>query len=203
MTRTSRVILVLAAAGAAAGGFAFWAGRATGFSAREQPSAIEALIARTARRWAVPSAARDTVNPIAFSTDAWAEARAHFADHCASCHANDGSGQTEIGQNLYPKALDMRLPATQGLTDGELYWIIENGIRLTGMPAWGAGTGNDPDTWKLVHFIRRLKDVTPADLEIMESLNPKSPHELEEERADERFLSGEADAPLPDAHHHD
>jgi mono/diheme cytochrome c family protein len=204
MTRAPRVVLsAVVAAAIATAGAAFWAARARGFSAREQPSAVEELIARAARRWAVPRASRSAVNPVPFSTEVWADSRAHFADHCASCHANDGSGQTEIGRNLYPKALDMRLPATQDLTDGELYWIIENGIRFTGMPAWGSGTGNDPDTWKLVHFIRRVKDLTPADLKTMESLNPKSPHELEEEQADERFLSGEADAPPPGAHHHD
>jgi len=64
-----------------------------------------------------------------------AEAKAHFADHCAICHANNGSGNTEIGRNLYPKAPDMRLPQTLNLTDGELYYTIHNGIRLTGMPA--------------------------------------------------------------------
>ena len=76
----------------------------------------------------------------------WGQGRAHFADHCASCHGNDGRGNTEMGRNLYPKAPDMRQSGTQHLSDGELYWIIENGVRLTGMPAWGDGSGNDPDT---------------------------------------------------------
>ena len=82
----------------------------------------------------------------------------------------------------------MRLPDTQTLTDGEIYWVIANGIRLTGMPAWGPGGPDDADTWKLVHFIRRLKDLTAADLKTMKALNPKSPEEFEEERADEQFL---------------
>jgi mono/diheme cytochrome c family protein len=91
------------------------------------------------RNLAVPRGARNLRNPVAQTHEGLVEALAHFADHCASCHANDGSGQTEIGENLYPKAPDMRLPATQSLSDGELFYIIENGIRLTGMPAWGAG----------------------------------------------------------------
>src|SRR3979490_1153268 len=99
-----------------------------------------------------------------------AEARAHFADHCAICHANDGSGNTEIGRNLYPRAPDMRLVATQRLTDGEIYWIIENGARLTGMPAWGDGSAQDVDTWKLVYFIRHLNHLTPDDLKEMAAL---------------------------------
>ena len=65
---------------------------------------------------------------------------------------------------MFPRAPDMRLPDTQNQTDGEIYWIIENGIRLTGMPAWGPGGDNDADTWKLVHFIRHLNELTPQQL---------------------------------------
>jgi mono/diheme cytochrome c family protein len=64
----------------------------------------------------------------------------HFADHCASCHANDGSGDTELGRNLWPKAPDMRAAPTQRLTDASCFYIIEHGVRFTGMPAWSTGT---------------------------------------------------------------
>jgi mono/diheme cytochrome c family protein len=134
--RTRNVVLVSALAGIVVLGF-FAAGRLNGLSTREEATATERVVARAARRWAIPRGGRTATNPVAFSTDVWAESRAHFADHCATCHANDGSGQTEIGQRFYPKTPDMRLPATQDLTDGELYWVIENGIRLTGMPSWG------------------------------------------------------------------
>jgi mono/diheme cytochrome c family protein len=198
------VVTVVIAAAAAVAGAAVWVARANGFSARAEPSVVERLLVRAARQWAVPRAARDAVNPVAFSPEAWVESRAHFADHCASCHGNDGGGRTEMGQSLYPRAPDMRLSATQSLSDGELYWIIENGIRLTGMPAWGPGGGDDADTWKLVHFIRHLKDMSPSDVKAMSALNPKTPGELEEERDDARFLAGETpDAPSPNAHHHD
>lgn len=179
--------------------------RLNGLSTRAEPSAPERILAGTARRWAVPREAGDARNPVAFSTEVWAESRAHFADHCASCHANDGSGQTELGQNLYPKAPDMRLAATQALSDGELYWIIKNGVRMTGMPAWGAPGNDDPDTWKLVHFIRHVKELTAEDLEEMQAFNPISRAELEEERKEEAFLAGEDPAPAPprNPHHHD
>jgi mono/diheme cytochrome c family protein len=170
-----------------------------GLSTRPEPSWIERVVARSARRLATPRDARQRANPVTFSDEVWAEARAHFADHCAACHANDGSGQTEMGRNLYPRAPDMRLRDTQQLSDGELYWIIENGVRLTGMPAWGTGGDDDMDTWKLVHFIRRLRDLTPAQIKEMEALNPKSPAELQEEREDDRFLAG--DDAVADPHH--
>jgi mono/diheme cytochrome c family protein len=167
-----------------------------GFSAREQPSALENYLATSVRALAVPTRARNERNPFLPSPDVLAEARAHFADHCAICHANDGSGKTEIGQNLYPKAPDMRLPRTQKLTDGELYYTIHNGIRLTGMPAWGADEKDD-DSWKLVLFIRHLPELTPREEREMESLNPKGPAENQEEQEEEQFLNGEPGNPTP------
>jgi len=165
-----------------------------GFSARDQPSAVEAMLARRMRALSVPGSARDAKNPIAVTPEVLTEARAHYADHCATCHANDGSGTTEIGQNLYPKAPDMRLPDTQALTDGEIYYIIHNGIRLTGMPAWGSEE-EDQDSWKLAHFIRHLPTLTDAELREMEKLNPKSPADLAEEKEAEEFLSGGTEQP--------
>jgi mono/diheme cytochrome c family protein len=192
------VLVVLVAVGAVA----LWIVRANGFSARTRPTVVERVVMQAVHGLSVPRAARTAANPVAFSPEVWGASRAHFADHCASCHANDGSGNTELGRGLFPRAPDMRLAQTQDKTDGELYWIIENGIRLTGMPAWGTGGGNDVDTWKLVHFVRHLKELTPEQLKEMAALNPKSPAELEEEKADERFLAGEDTEPAPAPHHH-
>src|SRR5437763_13856320 len=100
-------------------------------------------------------------NPLAASPEAVAAGRSHFAGHCATCHANDGSGDTEMGRNTYPPAPDMRSPATQRLTDGQLFFIIQNGVHFTAMPAWGGGGEHDAtDSWKLVRFIRHLPQVT-------------------------------------------
>lgn len=163
-----------------------------GLSAREEPSAAEEFAARSFRRLATPRALRAARNPVATSPQVLAAGRAHFADHCASCHANDGSGNTEVGRGLYPKAPDMRLAATQALTDGELFSIIRNGIRLTGMPAWGSGTPEDDlGTWGLVRFIRHLPRISEEELDEMRQLNPRSPAEIEKEREIERFLAGE------------
>jgi mono/diheme cytochrome c family protein len=173
-----------------------------GVSARDQPTALETLVARQVRHLAVPRNARQARNPVSATADVLAEARAHFADHCASCHGNDGSGQTEIGQHLYPKAPDMREADTQALSDGELFSIIHNGIRLTGMPAWGDDPpDDDQDSWKLVHFIRHLPKLSPEELEEMKKLNPQSPPEKAENEAEEQFLQGE-DSPSPSPPHH-
>jgi mono/diheme cytochrome c family protein len=178
-------IVVAGIAGAAAFG---WVTIRRGFSARDNPSAMEAYVAKTARKLSIPASEREAKNPFAPTTEVLREARAHFADHCAICHGNDGSGKTEIGQNLYPKAPDMRQSETQSLTDGQLYYIIHNGIRLTGMPAWG-GPDKDNDSWRLVLFIRHLPQMNTQEMKEMEQFNPKSPAERSEEQEEEQFLN--------------
>jgi hypothetical protein len=170
----------------------------SGVSAKEQPGRLEEFLARGARNMAISRRAKSLTNPVEYSAAVIADGRAHFADHCATCHANDGSGKTAIGQSLWPKAPDMREAPTQNLTDGELFWIIENGIRFTGMPAWNAGTAEgEMASWHLVHFIRRLPKLTLEELEEMETLNPKPPAEIRQQIAEEEFLKGVADQPSP------
>jgi mono/diheme cytochrome c family protein len=165
--------------------------------ARQTPSTIEAALARNFRALSLPSGASKAGNPFANSPQLLQEASRHFADHCASCHGNDGIGNTEIGRNLYPPAPDMRLPSTQQLSDGELYYIIHNGVRWTGMPAWG-DPGDDPESWKLVLFIRHLPSLTAGELQDMERFNPKSAAERNEEKQEEDFLNGAPDGdPAP------
>jgi len=177
---------------------------AHGFSASQPPGSLERWIARRARSAALPSDARARLNPLPNTPQILAEARAHWADHCATCHANDGSGDTLLGRRTYPPAPDMRLPATQELTDGELFFVIQNGIRLSAMPAWGGGSAQDEqDSWKLVHFIRHLPQLTVEEKQEMEPMNPKSPDDIKEEQEEEKFLRGEdTNEPSFEHHHH-
>ena len=187
----SLVGAITLAAVVAAGGLIFLRTGANGFSARAQPSAIERFVARRTRAMASPTSARERGNPVAESPEILAEARAHWADHCATCHANNGSGDTDMGKHMYPPAPDMRQAETQTLTDGELFYIIQNGIRLTGMRSWANGTGHDAqDSWKLVRFIRHLPKLTAEEEQAMREMNPKSPDELKEEREEREFLNG-------------
>ena len=168
MYRLKTVVLLGLVALLLAAGAAWWFITSHGFSARAEPLAVEAWVARHLRRLAIPAEAREARNPLEPTPLAIAEARDHFADHCAVCHANDGSGRTDINAGLYPPAPDMRGPVTQDLTDGEIFYIIKNGIRFTGMPGWG---GEDEENWKLVLFIRHLPDLTETELELMKEIN--------------------------------
>ncbi len=141
-----------------------------GFSARETPSRLEEFLARHARKLATPAGAKEQKNPYPDTVESLESARNHWVDHCANCHALEGSGDTVIGRNLYPKVPDVREANTQELSDGEIYYIISNGIRFTGMPASGGGDSPE-EIWQLVSFIRRLPSLSPEELEFLEQLS--------------------------------
>ena len=132
-----------------------------GFSTADEPSYVERVAARAARNLAIPRKARLEANPWKPTPDVLKEARESFLDRCAVCHGQDGSGQSEVGRNLYPKVPDLRRPQTQNLTDGEIRYIIRNGVRLTGMPGWARPHDEQSDdSWKLVLFIRSLRELS-------------------------------------------
>ena len=182
-----------------------------GLSAKAAPTRLEAFVARNARHLAIPRNARLTQNPVLDAPEIQREARLHFADHCAICHGNDGSGDTPIGGGLYPKPPDLRKPETQELSDGELFWIIENGVRFTGMPAFGGNGEHDhasgnhgggQDSWKLVHFIRHLPHLTALERLEMERYNPKGPEDRAEEQEEEQFLNEATPKVRPESQTH-
>jgi mono/diheme cytochrome c family protein len=167
-----RLVRILVGAFALVGALAVAAALAfawSGVSARRAPSAFEAWAARSARQLLIPASARRSTNPLVVDPELLEHAEDHFVDHCAPCHGVDGKGDTPLGRGLNPRVPDLTLPATQGLSDGELFWIIEHGIRLTGMPAFGkASEDDDEHAWSLVHWIRRLPELTPEEIERME-----------------------------------
>jgi mono/diheme cytochrome c family protein len=196
------VVAVFALVGACALAAGVWFMNG-GINAQQQPGPTETTIARRLRAAAIPDRARKAGNPVRLTSDVLEAGMAHFADHCASCHGNDGGADTEMARGLYPKVPDMRKPDTQSLSDGELFYIIENGVRLTGMPAWGTGTKEGADaSWALVHFIRHLPDLTETELEKMKAMNPKSADEWREEEEARRFLEGGEPSPKPSAGAH-
>jgi predicted CXXCH cytochrome family protein len=136
-----------------------------GFRATRAPSHFEALVARGIRNFAIPSKARAEKDPFDSTSANLQQGREYFLNHCAGCHGIDGSGKTPIGSNLYPRVPDLRSSRTQTLTDGELHYIIENGVQLTGMPAWGnAHSEATGEIWKLVLFIRSLRSTPQQEM---------------------------------------
>lgn len=141
-----------------------------GMSSRREPGSVESWIAREMRSFAIPGSERKMTDPEPQSPFEIRNGMELFADHCATCHGNDGSGDVDIARGLYPRPPDLRVATTQSMTDGELFHIINDGVRFTGMPAWNHEV---KQSWALVHFIRRLPTLTKADLDRMKALNPK------------------------------
>jgi mono/diheme cytochrome c family protein len=173
-----------------------------GLSARAAPTKMEKMAARKLRLMSIPASARAMRNPVNPTLEILHDGLLHFSDHCAICHANDGSGDTMIGKGLYPKPPDLRLPETQKLSDGELFWTIENGIRFSGMPAFGGTHGSETDSWKLVLFIRHLPQLTTVERLEMERNNPKGPGDRREEQEENEFLNGAPLQQKPESQHH-
>ena len=194
MSRRGRIAMILAGLFfvTTVGLYAFVNGH--GFDARGTPGALETAVALRLRNAAIPTDARELTNPEPLSEENFRIGLAHFADHCSACHGNDGSGDTDFGRGLYPKPPDMRLARTQGLTDGELFYIIEHGVPLTGMPGFGTGDRDgEAATWHLVQFIRRLPKLTEEELEHMAELNPMSVESWLQRLEEEEFLRGGGD----------
>jgi mono/diheme cytochrome c family protein len=164
---------------------------------------VEAATAEWMREMAVPSRYDTMKNPVTATPEVLREGMEHWADHCATCHGNNGSGDTMYGKTLYPRPPDIRQRETQAKSDGELYYIIQNGIMLSGMPAFGNEGDNDLASWKLVAFIRHLPSLAQSEEMEMEKMNPKSPDEMQEEQEEENFLHGSpAPSQPPPSHHH-
>jgi mono/diheme cytochrome c family protein len=179
--------------------------KATGLSARATPGPVETAVARRLRTLAVPSGYSGLSNPVLMNDESVRDGMAHFADHCAQCHANDGGG-AEMGKGMFPPTPDLKASPTQSLGDGDLFYVIEHGVRFTGMPAFGTGTlEGEESSWHLVNFIRHLPKLTPEEIEEMAAMNPRPPAEIRQEIEEQRFLQGEEPAPAteaPPSHQH-
>ncbi|MGH9534365.1 MAG: c-type cytochrome [Terriglobales bacterium] len=130
--------------------------RSASISALPTPGALEASIARSAKNYFIHRAADKALPPPPpRAVAALAQGKALFGMECATCHGQDGRHASAIGGAMYPRAADLGSPRVQRLTDRELFWVIENGIRFTGMPGF-ARINSDGDNWKLVYYVQGL-----------------------------------------------
>ncbi len=141
--------------------------RAGGLSADAKPGALETRIANRLLRLSIPADAERQTNPFHADAAAWRSIVDHYQDHCAICHGKDGRGKTDVGQNMYPKVPDLTASGTQERSDGALFYVIQNGVRWTGMPAWKHEHSAE-ETWKLVSLIRRMPSLTAQEIDALQ-----------------------------------
>lgn len=145
-----------------------------GMGARQTPSALETFVGHELVELGIPREARDATSPL--------DARGQGADllagrelylaNCQTCHGSDGTGKTAAGVGLYPPPRDLSRTALEDRkrTDGELFYLVKNGVRNTGMPAWPL---EDRQIWELVAFLRSLPQ-TAAEGRDPENVTAKS-----------------------------
>lgn len=129
----------------------------------------EQWLAGLAKTRSVPDDMRGRTNPVAGDAAAAAEGRRLYSISCVACHGSNGQGNGPIGRNLFPPPASLVSDEARGLTDGETFWFIRNGISFTGMPSYGittttaVATYDETQIWQLVAQVRALQNApTPA-----------------------------------------
>ena len=131
-------------------------------------SGVERTIAQFAVVRSVARRAPRTENPVKATPEVLAKALTHYKAMCVTCHGAGSVDPTAIGEGLNPPAPDLTQKSVQSRTDGELFWIVQNGIRMTGMPAFGP-THKDDELWTLVTFLRHLPELSREEEEALEA----------------------------------
>ncbi len=130
-------------------------------SALPEPARTETLIATKAKHFLVRRASRAGVPPAPADRRASIdEGDKLFGTECSECHGNTGRKPTDAGRWMYPRAANLGSVEVQKYSDQELFWIVKNGIRLSGMPAFGR-VESDEHIWNLVRFVRTLPNANP------------------------------------------
>lgn len=155
MTRGILIIVIVVAFGATAAIIGFTQVK---LDALQEPGHLETVLATRAKHAIVRRSSRHGI-PLA-PADLQAsieEGDKLFGTECASCHGIDGHKLTDTGRWMYPRAADLASAEVQRYSDRELFWIVKNGIRFSGMPAFGR-VESDEHIWNLVHYVRTLPD---------------------------------------------
>ena len=120
----------------------------------------------------------------------------HYKEMCVSCHGAPGQNQTELSKGLNPPAPYL-VKSANNIDPRELFWVTKNGIKMTGMPAWGK-THSDDKIWAIVAFMKKLPTITDVEYEKMESEFgvAEEDHETSDETKDHKNSINE------DEHHH-
>jgi len=145
----------------------------SGCKADKHPSQEETSLANAAKDVAIPLEAGKMKNPLPETAEVVSQGQEVFLGSCAQCHGADARGDTNLGRNMNPPAVDLTSSHVQHWTDAELFWIIQNGVRFTGMPAWKSSI-SDNDTWKLTRFIHNLPHLNAASASTAVSSQPQA-----------------------------
>ena len=132
------------------------------FSALPQPGRWETWAARRAKHWSISRAARFVPPEPPADESSAAAGQMDYGSDCSACHGLDGRTPSNFGQSMYPRVPNLGSPGIQHWSDAELFWIIKNGIRHSGMPGFGR-IHSDDEIWDLVHYVRSIPAQKPSE----------------------------------------
>ena len=122
-----------------------------------QPGSVESGVMKEVKK-NITVGGKDDQNPAPDNEAAINEGKEHFGHHCQICHGLDGQNTgVPFATQMSPPVADLKSGDIQAYTDGQLHWILVNGINPSGMPAW-KGILEDDEMWKIVRYIRHLPD---------------------------------------------
>jgi mono/diheme cytochrome c family protein len=126
-------------------------------SALREPGSLETSVANWGTHFLIRRSSRHGIPPRPKDTQASvASGNTLYSSECGLYHGSDGRTSSPMGRWMYPRAADLTSEQVQGFSDQELFWIIQNGIRYTGMPAFGKVESGD-HIWNLVDYVRTLR----------------------------------------------
>jgi mono/diheme cytochrome c family protein len=131
--------------------------------ALQEPGRVETFLATQVKHLLVYRSSREGIPPAPTNLQSSIEEGGKlYATDCSMCHGSDGHTPTDFGRWMYPRASDLTSSLVQNYSDHELFWIVKNGIRLSGMPAFGR-VESDERIWNLVHYVRTLRGTAPEE----------------------------------------
>lgn len=135
---------------------------------------------------------KDDQNPVPDTQANIDEGKGHFGHHCQICHGLDGQNTgVPFAQQMSPPVADLKSPGVQAYTDGQLHWILENGINPSGMPSW-KGILEEDEMWKIVRYMRHLPEKGSLG----------APEVFKEEEEEHKEMESGGAAHQPPVHHH-
>ena len=93
-----------------------------------------------------------------------------YRDMCSGCHGTPGGTASALAQGLNPPPPDLS-ESEHSESAQRVFWVLQNGIRMTGMPGWGV-THDDQSLWEIVAFVRTLPGMTAAQYQALDSKLP-------------------------------
>ena len=133
-----------------------------------KPGLVEQTLAPWAQDRSVEARAAKEKNPYVGDAAAIAAGLDHYHVNCVMCHGAPGVEAGDLAKGLNPHAPSLDKDVSD-LSDGQLFWIVKHGIRMTPMPAFGP-TQSDEEIWKIVAFIRHLPDLTPKERDSLRAM---------------------------------